>query len=154
MDAHVLDELQVIGMRADPARHPREGVVLGQTALHGQLILAGVEEELAGPDQARPPADAVQIVEEGLDLLHAEGRHGLLAVPEGGVGDKDLVRRLDGDEPEIEIDLGHLVVVEDGAVVVSLLDVVDPRGIVLARGIVEDALVIVPLRHDPISSWG
>ena len=55
----------------------------------------------------------MQHVEDIDDLLHRIRRPGLLAVPEGGVGEQHLLRRRGQDEFVVEIDAGHLGVGKD-----------------------------------------
>ena len=83
-------EREVRGHGADPGGDLREAVAPLLDRLQGGAVLLGVEEELALPDQAAVPVQAVQQVEEAHDLLHAVGLAGLLPVAEGGVRDPQL----------------------------------------------------------------
>jgi hypothetical protein len=62
-------------------------------------------------------------IEEVNDLFHRIRRPGLLSIPKSGIGDKDLFRGVDKDEPVIEFHPADLLIWENMPIKVRLLDV-------------------------------
>ena len=97
----------------DPARDLRIAQTEVLTLLHRLPVLGAVEKELRLADDAIRTAQTAHQGVEIDNLLDSIGRSGLLAVPEGGVGDEDLLRRIDRHDLVVEIDPAHLVIGED-----------------------------------------
>src|SRR4030042_4402096 len=62
-------------------------------------------------------------VEEIENLLYRIRRSGLLPVPESGISDEDLFRRIDKDEFVIELHPANLIIWKDASIEVWLLDI-------------------------------
>ena len=63
------------------------------------------------------------------NLLHRIGLAGLLAVPERGIGNPNLIGHIDGDHPEVEYHLGDFVVVKKVPVQVGVPYVLQRDGL-------------------------
>ncbi|MBD9223003.1 hypothetical protein EGQ24_03770, partial [bacterium] len=111
LDAQVLHHPEVLPGGPDPGGDLREPQPQGLAALNGLPIPLAVDEKLRLADQAVRPAQLVQQLEQVLDLLRGVGVHGLLAVPEGGVGDPDVGRHGHRHPAVVEGHLGDLIVV-------------------------------------------
>ena len=86
--------------------HFRELISLFHTFIHRVLVLLAVQEELACPNHACRTAKPVQIVIDSDNLLRGIRRAGLLAIPESGVRDPDLLGHIMGHNPVVERNLG------------------------------------------------
>ncbi len=107
---HLPHQLEVLLARANPARDLRIPESLLQTGIYRLLVGLRVEKELARPN---PPVGAPQPVQHRVevnDLLHRERRPRLLPIPEGGVRDPDLLRRIHRHQPMVEGHLRRLVI--------------------------------------------
>ena len=105
LDAQGFNQLEILLGGTDPGGDFGEVVSQIHTLGQGLSVLLGVYEEFALADQSLGTAQAVhQFIQIG-DLLDSEGGGGLLSVPEGGVGDPDVLRHLHGNETVVE---GHL----------------------------------------------
>ena len=134
LEAHLLHQGQVFGMGPDPAGDLRKGIAPLPAAVHGFLVFVAVEKKLALPDDPLGPGEPVEQVEDVDDLLHRIRRPGLLAVPEGGVGEQHVLGGRGHDEFIVEIDAGHLGIGKDiphQIGLIHLLQAVLPVGRVL-----------------------
>ena len=103
----VLHQLKILGIGPNPGGDFRKLQTKILTGTHGTLILVGIQEKLALPDDALGPRKAAQHLVNINDLLHCKGRTGLLAVPESGVSDPNILRHILGHQPVVEAHLGH-----------------------------------------------
>ena len=111
LDAKVLHHPEVLPGGPDPGGDLREAQPQSLTAFDGLPVPLAVNEKLRLTDQAVRPAQLAQQLEQVLDLLRGVGIHGLLAVPEGGVGDPDVGRHGHRHPAVVEGHLGDLVIV-------------------------------------------
>ena len=111
LDAKVLYHAEILPRGANPCGDLREPQPQRLTALNGLSVPLAVNKELRLPDKAVGPAQLAQELEQVLDLLRGVGVHGLLTVPERGVGDPDIRRHGHGHPSVVEGHLGDLVVV-------------------------------------------
>ena len=131
LHARGLDQFKVLFVGANPGGDLREAQAQVLAAAQGFLVLIGIKEELALPDHALGAAEAAHELEQVHDLFRGKGADGLLTVPEGGVGDPDLVGHILGHMPHIEGNLGDVLVVINLPVQVGLCHVL--QGIFVFR---------------------
>jgi len=62
-------------------------------------------------------------IEEVDDLLYSVRRPCLLSIPKRGIGNKDLFRRIDEDEPVVKFHSGDLLIRENIPKKVGFLDI-------------------------------
>ena len=123
LDVHVLDELEVLFVGANPAGY------LGkfQPQLHASpdrlLVFFAVQEKLAGADKPVFAAELVHQLVNVDDLLDRQRRAGLLTVAKGRVGYPPLVRGIHRHFAVVENHFRHPVVIENAAVKLGLFDV-------------------------------
>ena len=123
LDAQVLDQLEIVPGGPDPGGDLREAVAQVLAAAHGLPILLAVDEELRLADDAVGAAQPRHQLVQMHDLIHRVGLHGLLPVPERGVGDPDLLRHAHGHAAVVERDARHFVERVDIPVQVRFRDV-------------------------------
>ena len=124
-DAHVRHQLEVLGGGPDPGGDLREAQAQLPALVQGLPVLLAVDEELRLADDALGAAEPAHELVEVHDLLHGEGLHGLLPVPEGGVGDPDLLGHVHGHPAVVEGDLRGLLVAERVPVELGLRHVLE-----------------------------
>ena len=105
------------------ARDLRVAVIPLLAFLDGLSVLVAVEKKLALADHPVGPPEFMEDLVEVDDLLHGVGRPRLLAVPEGRIGNEDLLRRIDEDELVVKFDPGDLVVRKNMPVKIRFLDI-------------------------------
>ena len=111
-DAQGFYQLKVLFGGTDPCGDFRELVAQILTGGQGSSVLVGIYEEFGLPDQTLGAAQPVEHFVQVPDLLDGEGGSGLLAVPEGGIGDPDFRRHIHGHNPVVEGNLRHGFVVK------------------------------------------
>ena len=107
---HFLDDLEVGFHRANPSGDFGELVAAREASINRVAIGLRVQEKLGLPDDAVGTAEPMQHVEHRDDLPGGVRRTRLLAVAEGGVGDKKIRRRVGFFEFAVEDDSRHRVV--------------------------------------------
>ena len=122
---HLLDQLKVLGIGPYPGGYFRKGQIHFTAKLHRFFILVAVKEKFALAYQSARSAQAGKQLVKMSYLLGRKGRAGLLAVPEGGIGYPKLLGSEHGHFPMIEGNLGHAFIVEQLAVKVGLLYVLE-----------------------------
>ena len=127
--SHLFDQFEIVLDRPDPSCDLRIAVIPLQAFSGGLFVLLAVKEEFGLPDHPIGAPQLMKHVEEVDDLLHRIRRPGLLPVPEGGIGNKDLFGRIDKDEFVVEFDPANLVVGKDTPVEVGLLDIQKGKGL-------------------------
>ena len=108
---HLLYELKIRRVGANPAGDLREFISLIAAQLHCAAILFGIEKEFA---LAYDAFRAAQLMQQGIEmgyLLCRERRTGLLTVAEGGIGYPKLLGSVHGYIAMVEGHLGDGVVV-------------------------------------------
>ena len=106
-DAQILHQLEVLLAGANPCGDLRELQIQSHAPFQSLPILLAVDEELRLADDAIGAAQPVQQLVDLHNLVGGVGLHGLLAVPEGGIGDPDLLRHGHGHPAVVEGHLGH-----------------------------------------------
>ena len=144
LQAHLLDQLKVLFVGADPGGDLREFQPQLLALAHRLLVLFGVEEELALAHDALGAAQTGEELEETDDLIHREGRGALLAVAEGGVGDPDLLRHVQRNDAVVERDLGNLRVFVQFPVEIRLVHVLQ---LILVVGLLQQVALSVEFQH-------
>ena len=147
LEAHLLDQGDVLLDGADPAGDLGVAKIQAAAGLERLAVALAVKEELRLADDALFAAEPAHHLEQVADLLDRIGRPGLLAVPEGRVGDEDVLGGAHRDELVIEDDAADLFVGEDVFLEVRLIDVlhlIAPEFRVL---VIEDLLFLVPFCH-------
>ena len=105
--SQLLHQLEILLAGTDPAGDFREFQVEAHALFQGLPVLFAVNKELRLADDAVGAAQAAQQLVNFHDLIHRVGLHGLLAVPQGRVGDPDLLRHGHGHAAVVEGHLGH-----------------------------------------------
>ena len=144
LDVRLLNELEIALVGADPRRDLGEFEPRILTGAEGFFILLGIEEEFRLPYEPLGAAEACHELVKIDDLLDREGRGGLLAVAEGGVRHPDLIGHIHGNMAVVEGDLGDGLVVEELAIKVGLLDVLE---LIAVDGILQKVRFIVVNDH-------
>ena len=144
LEAHVPDQLEVLLVGPYPAGYLGELQPQLLAAAHGLAVLLGIDEELALAHYALGAAQARQQLVQMHDLVHREGRLGLLAVAECGVGYPYLVGHLHGHHAVVERDLGYALVIVQLAVQVRLLYVLQ---LIFIIGLHKQIELFVELQH-------
>ncbi len=147
LQARLLDQGDVIRTGPDPAGDFRIAQTEALALLHGLAVLCAVEEKLRLPDHAVRSAETAHQGIEIHDLLDGVRGPCLLAVPEGRIGDEDLLRRIDRDDLVVEIDPADLVIGEDILLEIRLLDVLEIELPELGMLVIQHLLVPVPFCH-------
>ena len=125
LDAKVLDQLEVLLGGSDPGGDLREFQIQLHALLDGLAVLLGVDEELGLADDAVGAAQLRKQLIDVDDLVNGVGLHGLLTVPQGGVGDPDLLGHGHGHAPVVEGHLGDGAVGVDVALQIGLRHVLE-----------------------------
>ena len=120
----LLDQLEVLRVRANPAGDFGELVPQRHAPLQRLAVPLAVDEELTLPDDAMRPAQTMHEVVQLHNLLRRVRRTRLLAVAERRVRDPDLVRGARSDVRVLEDDPGNVGVRELLAQQIRLLRIV------------------------------
>ncbi len=140
-------QVEVLFNRPDPPGYLGIVVPLGKAGFQRLAVLIGVEEELRLADYAVRTREAMQELEDSLDLPDRVGRARLLPVPEGRVGDEHLLGRVDRNDHVVEIDTRRFLVREDITHQVRLIDVRDVFRPASGVFVVQDSFFRVPAGH-------
>ena len=128
IEFHIMGDLEVVHVGADPAGDAGETVASGAADFDGLAILGGIHEKFGGLDESALAAELVeQIVDTG-DLLDGIRGSGLLAVTEGCVGDEHGIGRAGDEECIVEFDAADMRIWENVAVQFGFDAVVQRQG--------------------------
>ena len=122
-DVHALDQIEVLFVRADPSRDFGKLQPQFLTGAHRFLIFFGIHEKLRLPHQPLFAAQTRHQAKKIDDLLHRERRHRLLTVAERRIGHPNFFGHVQRDLTVIERDFGHRFVIEQFAVQVRFLHI-------------------------------
>ena len=123
LDAHFLDELEILTAGPDPGGDFREAKAQIHASADGFSVGLAVNKELRLADNALGAAESGHHFIEFHDLICGVRLHRLLSVTEGGVGNPDLFGHLHRHPPMVEGHLGHGVVGVDIAIQVGLFHI-------------------------------
>ncbi len=146
--AHLRHQLEVLLHGPNPAVDLRIAVTLGKTQLDRLTVFLGVEEEFRLADYPIWTGKPVEKIEDGPDLFHRIGRPSLLAIAESGVGDKDVFRRVNGQQFVVEVDPRHFIVREDFSHQIGARDVEQTVLPVFGMLVIQNPFLIVPAGHE------
>ena len=110
LDAQIRHQLKVLLGGPDPSGDLGELQPQVPAPVQCLPVLLAVDEELRLPDDPLGSGQPGEEFEQRHNLLHRVGLLGLLPVPEGGVGDDNLLRHGDGYPAVVEGDLGQLAI--------------------------------------------
>ena len=115
LQSHAPRQGHVLLVGPDPARDLGVRIPQGHDLLDGLFVLARVEEELRVAYHAPGSRESVEFIEHLARLPQGKWRPCLLAVTEGGIGDKHLLGWRGREQPVIEPDPGCCRVGEEFA---------------------------------------
>ena len=113
LEFHRLDQFQVLGVGPDPAGDLRVGDIPFPAATNRFLVPIAVQEEFGLADDPPGAGEAAEEIKNLKYLFHRIRGPGLLAVPKGGVGDPELIGRVDGYKLVVEVDPADFLVGEN-----------------------------------------
>ena len=111
-NAHLVDQPEILRRSPDPGGDLRIPQPQLPAAVQGLPIFLAVDEKLRLPHDTLGAGEPAEELEQLHDLVRGEGLHGLLPVPEGGVGDPDLLRHPHRHPAMVEGDFGGLLIVK------------------------------------------
>ena len=109
-DACLLDELEVLFVRANPGGDFGEFQPQILAGFERGAVFFAVEEKFALPHDALRPAEAGHELEQIDDLLHRKGRGRLLPVAESSIGNPDFRGHIHGNVAVVEHHFRNLLV--------------------------------------------
>lgn len=128
IELHIMGDLEVVHVGADPAGDAGEAVASGAADFNSLAILGGIHEKFGGLDESALAAELVEQVVDAGDLLDGIRGSGLLAVTEGCVGDEHGIGRAGDEECIVEFDAADMRIWENVAVQFGFDAVVQRQG--------------------------
>ena len=128
IEFHIMGDLEVVHVGADPAGDAGEAVASGAADFNSLAILGGIHEKFGGLDESALAAELVEQVVDAGDLLDGIRGSGLLAVTEGCVGDEHGIGRAGDEECIVEFDAADMRIWENVAVQFGFDAVVQRQG--------------------------
>ena len=107
LNAQVMHQLEVFLRRPYPAGDLREFQIQRHAFFNGLPVFFAVDEKLRLADDAVGAAQLAQQLVDVHDLVNGVRLHGLLAVPQGGVRDPDLLGHGHRHPAVVECHLGN-----------------------------------------------
>ena len=122
-DAQIPHQLEVLPAGTDPGRDFGELQPQLHTALHRLAVLFAVNEKFGLTDDAKGAAQPGHQTVKIHNLLHRIGLHRLLPIPEGCIGNPDVLRHSNRHPPVVKGNARHLGVGVYVAVEIGLLHI-------------------------------
>ena len=145
--AHLLDQLQVFPVGADPPGDFGEPILSLPASLYGFPVPIAVEEEFGLADDPVGAAQPVEEIKKVDDLLDGEGGAGLLSVPKRGIGDETVGGGRNRKNFVVKIDPANLVIREDRPLQVGFRHIL--QGVAPKPGMlmIQNPALGIPLGH-------
>ncbi len=121
--AHAFNKVKIVLSRPDPGSYLGKLISFFQTLLDSVPVFFTVQKELRLTDDPFRAAQPMHHVIQIHDLFGRIWFPRLLAVPEGRIGDPDMIRHFHGHQSLVEHDLRHFFIVEQSTVKIGLIHV-------------------------------